>query len=235
MNPFQFINKFAVALIALLVVFSSCKKNKAAASYKVVVLGNSITYAPANPSIGWTGNWGMAASALDSDYVHILTRRLKSGNAANELMSKNIAAFENEFDTYNIPANLQTYHDFKPDLLILRIGENVTRKADSVLFAQKYVELLNYFRSANPNVKILAVGSAWPEREMSDKVLQKNSDYVSLAALHADLSFFAFGLFTDPGVQSHPSNKGMRYISDRIWEGAVRLIPELEEKNSIKS
>jgi hypothetical protein len=220
-------NKFAVALIALIIVFSSCKKNKPGPSYRVVVLGNSITYAPANPSIGWNGNWGMAASALDSDYVHILTRRLKASNAANELMSKNIAAFESEFDTYNIAANLQTYRDFKPDLLILRIGENVTRKTDSVLFAQKYVELLNYFRSANANIKILAVGSVWPEREMSDKVLKKNSDYVSLAAMHAELSFFAFGLFTDPGVQSHPSNKGMRYISDRIWDGAVQLIPDL--------
>lgn len=220
-------DKFAVALIALIIVFSSCKKNKPAPSYRVVVLGNSITYAPANPSIGWNSNWGMAASALDSDYVHILTRRLKSGNASNELMSKNIAAFESEFDTYNIAANLQTYRDFKPDLLILRIGENVTRKTDSVLFAQKYVELLNYFRSANPDIKILAVGSVWPEREMSDKVLKKNSYYVSLAAMHTELSFFAFGLFTDPGVQSHPSNKGMRYISDRIWDGAVQLIPDL--------
>jgi len=220
-------NRFAVALIALIIIFSSCKKNRPAPAYRVVVLGNSITYSPANPSIGWNGNWGMAASALDSDYVHIFTRRLKSGNAASELMSKNIAAFESEFDTYNIAANLQTYRDFKPDLLILRIGENVTRKADSVLFEQKYVELLNYFRSANPDIKILAVGSVWPEREMSDKVLKRNSDYVSLAPIHAELSFFAFGLFTDPGVQSHPSNKGMRYISDRIWEGAVRLIPDL--------
>ena len=224
-------NKFTVALIALIVVFSYCKKNKSTPSYRVVVLGNSITYSPANPGIGWNGNCGMAASALDSDYVHILTRRLKSSNAASELMSKNIAAFENEFDTYNIAANLQTYRDFKPDLLILRIGENVTRKTDSVLFAQKYVELLTYFRSANPDIKILAVGSVWPEREMSDKVLKKNSNYVSLAAIHADLSYFAFGLFTDPGVQSHPSNKGMRYISDRIWDGAVQLIPDLEKPN----
>lgn len=221
--------KLALPFIAIVIALSACKKAKPDVSspYRVVVLGNSITYSPANPTIGWNGNWGMAASALDSDFVHILTKRLKSSNAASDLMSKNIAAFETSFDTYDIPANLQTYRDFKPDLLILRIGENVTRKDDSVLFAQKYVELLNYFKAGNPNVKILAVGSVWPERGMSDRVLQKNSEYVSLAAMHTELSYFAFGLFTNPGVASHPANKGMRFMADKIWDGARRLIPDL--------
>lgn len=216
-----------ILFLVIVLAITGCKKPKPNPSYRVVVLGNSITYSPANPSIGWNGNWGMAASALDSDYVHILTKRLKANDPANELIWKNIAAFENEFDTYNIAANLQTYRDFKPDLLILRIGENVTRKADSVLFGQKYVELLNYFKSGNPNIKILAVGSVWPEREMSDKVLRKNSEYLSLDEMHANLSYFAFGLFTNPGVESHPSNKGMKHIAQRIWEGSIRLIPDL--------
>lgn len=219
--------KIALIAISIIFLFSACKKSKPIPSYRVLVLGNSITYSPENPGIGWNGNWGMAASTIDSDFVHILTRKLKSTNSANDLMSKNIAAFENNFDTYDINTNLQTYRDFKPDLLILRIGENVTRKDDSVLFANKYVDLLNYFKTGNPNVKILAVGSVWPERGMSDRVLQKNSDYVSLAAMHTDLSFFAFGLFANSGVASHPCNKGMRYIADKIWEGALREIPDL--------
>lgn len=206
---------------------SGCKKTKPNPSYRVVVFGNSITYAPATPTIGWNGNWGMAATVQDSDYVHILTSRLKSSDQLNELMFKNIAAFENEFDTYNIDANLKAYRDFKPDLLIMRIGENVTRKAESALFEQKYIELLNYFKSANPNIKILAVGSVWPEREMSDNVLKKHSEYISLEEMHTDLSYFAFGLYANPAVESHPSNKGMRHISDRIWEASVLLIPDL--------
>ena len=219
--------KIALVAVAIVFLFSACKKPKPNPSYRVLVLGNSITYSPENPSIGWNGNWGMAASALDSDFVHLLERKLKTTNPANELMSKNIAAFENNFDTYDINANLQTFRDFKPDLLVLRIGENVTRKDDSVLFAKKYVDLLNYFKAGNPNVKVLAAGSVWPEREMSDRVLQKNSDYVSLAAMHADLSYFAFGLFANSGIASHPCNKGMHFIADQIWAGALRQIPGL--------
>ncbi|MDB4924280.1 SGNH/GDSL hydrolase family protein [Mucilaginibacter sp.] len=192
--------------------------------HNVLVLGNSITYAPANPSIGWNGSWGMAASVADSDYVHLLTARFKSMNKANELTAKNIAEFEISFDTYDFDLNLKSYRDVKPDIIIIRIGENVTRNADSVLFEKKYVALINYFTVANPKVKILAVGSVWPERDMANKVMSKYSTFISLVYLQNDLSNFSFGLFPDPSIESHPSDKGMRNISDQIWTAVQKML-----------
>ena len=217
-------------IITLLTTLIACKKtvkpdpSVAQPVYDVLVLGNSITYSPANPAIGWNGNWGMAASAAANDYVHLLTARFKAANQASTLVAVNIAAFENNFDTYDLDANLKTYRDAKPDVIIIRIGENVTRTADADLFEKKYVALLNYFKLSNPNVKILAAGSVWPDRDLANKVMAKYSDFISLVSLQNDPSNFAFGLFADPGVQSHPSDKGMKAISDQLWTAVQKLL-----------
>ena len=41
----------------------------------ILILGNSITVAPANPSIGWNNNWGMAATAPDSYNLQSLSQK----------------------------------------------------------------------------------------------------------------------------------------------------------------
>lgn len=40
--------------------------------YKVLVVGNSITLHAPKPEIGWTGDFGMAASCKKADFVHRL-------------------------------------------------------------------------------------------------------------------------------------------------------------------
>lgn len=201
----------------------SCRKETQYPAYKVLILGNSITYAPANPSIGWNNNWGMAATAADKDYVHILTARFKEVNQSSTVDVQNIFAFEADFDTYNFD-NLKSVRDAKPDMIILRIGENVTRVADSTLFKQKYTELLTYLKTNNPNVKILAVGSIWSHREMANSVMSKYSPYISLNSLESEPSILSFGLYTDPSLQAQPSDKGMEAIADRIWAELAKVL-----------
>lgn len=216
---------FTFAIIALFL--SSCKKTaiptvKTKQVYNnILVLGNSITYSPANPTAGWNGSWGMAASVADSDYVHRLTVHFKSVDKSAVITAVNIAAFERDFNHYNFDTNLSTFKTLKPDLLIVRIGENVTT-TDSVGFEKRYVDLLNYFKTDNPNIKILAFGSVWPDRDLANNVMAKHSDYVSLVSLSTDLSNYAFGLFTDAGIQNHPGDKGMRAISDQVWQAVEK-------------
>ena len=158
----------------------------------------------------------MAASVADSDYVHLLATKFKGLNKSNTVDAINIAEFEREFDTYNFD-KLKTFRDAKPDIIILRIGENVLRETEAILFEVKYVELLNYLKVNNSDVKILAVGSVWPNRDLANTVMSKHTNYISLISLQNDMSNFALGLFTNTGIADHPSNKGMRSISDQIW------------------
>lgn len=205
------INRIALLVITTLG-FCACKKHEPEATGKpfsnVVILGNSITLAGPNPSIGWNGNWGMAASVADSDYVHLLTRHFKSENAACKVSAMNIAAFEREFNTFPLKDSLQRYRDTKPDLVIIRIGENVAADADTTAFSAQYAKLVNYFKAADPSVKILGVGSFWLGKDAFDRAMKQYSPFISLSNLGTDMSNYAWGQYADPAVQQHRATKG---------------------------
>jgi hypothetical protein len=42
----------------------------------LIVIGSSITWHVSDPSIGWNGSWGMAASAEDRDFAHVTAASL---------------------------------------------------------------------------------------------------------------------------------------------------------------
>ena len=44
---------------------------------KILFIGNSITRHEPKPEIGWPYDWGMAASCLKNDYVHVAVRLLE--------------------------------------------------------------------------------------------------------------------------------------------------------------
>ena len=53
---------------------------------RILFLGNSITLHETKPEIGWNHNWGMAASAEENDYVHIVLSELQLPNAASKIV-----------------------------------------------------------------------------------------------------------------------------------------------------
>lgn len=93
---------------------------------KVLFLGNSITLHGPAPQIGWDGNWGMAASSREKDYVHLLLSQFsKTAGGKPEMKVKNIADFERQLDGFKVQEGLKEELAFKADLIVVAIGENV--------------------------------------------------------------------------------------------------------------
>ncbi|WDF55396.1 SGNH/GDSL hydrolase family protein [Mucilaginibacter sp. KACC 22063] len=223
-------NLWLIFLSALILLACSKQKSeikpvvKSTAFSNVVILGNSITYSQQNLSIGWMGNWGMAASVPEKDYVHLLAAHFKAENANCSIQSTNISGFELGYNTYDLDANLKAYRYSKPDLLILRIGENVQSTFDSVAFAKRYQALINYMKVGNPDLKVLAAGSFWPDRGYVNTIMSRYTPYISLEFLGRDISNYAFDLQNvDASVQGHPGDKGMQKMADTIWATVKKM------------
>ena len=99
---------------------------KVSAIRKILFLGNSITLHGPKADIGWTGNWGMAASSEDKDYVHRVAAALAQQTGSKpEILVRNIADFERNYATYDVAREMKELFAFDPDLVVLAIGENV--------------------------------------------------------------------------------------------------------------
>lgn len=187
----------------------------------VLILGNSITKHEPNPALGWFGDWGMAASAKEKDYVHDLMRRFIKIDPSVKFHVKTIVGFERSYWNYNF-SGLDSLRDLKPELIILHIGENVPSKMlDEKPFAPYYNRLLTYFISGDPGVSIICTSSFWKQKRISAIIekesRRKNCFYVKIDQLSSDSSNMAIGKFKNKGVEIHPSDAGMEAMADLIW------------------
>ena len=192
---------------------------------KLLILGNSITHHSPAPDIGWTGDWGMAASARENDFVHRLADLLQKTEGSVELRERNVADFERD---PSLP--LSDYFDeelaFRPDVLVLRICENTPgERLDE--FAEAYEHLIRLFRR-DPGCRVFAVGPFW-RNDRAESLLARAADrtgarWVSLASLHST-DYQAIGQFSHAGVAAHPSDKGMEAIAQIIMAAFREEVP----------
>jgi len=205
-----------------------------AAGLKVLILGNSITVHSPDSSIGWYGNWGMAATAIDSDYAHILKRYLSENVGYEpEVQIASIAHFEKSFNEYQ-DFGVTEFRDltaFAPDLVILRIGDNV-ETADAVKydFIFHYGALISYLKRSDS--AIVVTTSCWFQKPTVDACMhmsceQQNAWFVEISDLYNNEENRAEAqhAYSDAGVSRHPGNAGMRAIADRLWNVIRRMVP----------
>jgi alpha-galactosidase len=200
---------------------------------KILFLGNSITLHGPSAKVDWKGNCGMAASAQDKDYVHLVIAALtKSLGHAPQYKVANISEFERGYDKYDIEAKLKDALAFKADIVVVAIGENVAPlKTDEAKsnFKQRLLDLLNAVKSAGAS-KVYVRSCFWAEpirdAVMKEDCMAVGGVFVDISTLSKDPANFAKSerSITNEGVARHPGDKGMQAIADAIVQ-AMRNTP----------
>ena len=184
---------------------------------KLLCLGNSITRHRPKADIGWSGDWGMAASRPENDYAHQLTNRLEQAGTSVTLLAENLAIEVNP-DVFPADA-LADFLAFAPDALVIRLGENVPDATKYDAYLSAYGRVLDAFLAAG-TPHIFCVGNFWQRDDLDEKTAalakEKGVSWVSLSAVQGE-AFRAIGEFAHAGVAAHPSDKGMAAIADCIF------------------
>lgn len=198
---------------------------------KVLFLGNSITLHGPAPKIGWTGNWGMAASAEAKDYVHLLTADIARATGKQpQIMVRNIADFERGYADYDIAAKLQTELAFGADIVVVAIGENVPEPAAGETYAQyftAFARLLSELKN-HGHPAIIVRSSFWPHVLKDEGMRQASAaagvTFVDISALGREEHNAARSerKFDDAGVAGHPGDQGMKAIADALFAAMTK-------------
>lgn len=188
----------------------------------ILILGNSITKHAPGPQVGWHGNWGMAASAESKDFSHIIGSSLKA-----QITPVNISDFEGNHTVFDLK-NLDKHFETIPDLIIIKIGENVLQATD---FDKSFTKFISYIKYKAPNAKIVIAGTFWQNDPvntvMSIESRSRKIPFVKLQHLDTQInkSFIGEDMFnldgskykiTNQDVANHPGDKGMKNIADLI-------------------
>ncbi len=192
---------------------------------RLLVLGNSITRHGPKADIGWSGNWGMAASAAAKDYVHLVAQGLaESTGTAPVLHVQNIADFERSHHEYDVAAKLREAIDFRADLIVLAIGENVPRlqtPAAQAQFQADVIHLLETLRAGRrPTILVRSCFWADAAKDMALREASRalGATFVDIAPLGGNEENYARSErdFQHAGVAKHPGDRGMTAIAAAI-------------------
>lgn len=196
------------------------------AKLRLLIVGNSITRHAPSAGLGWFGDWGMAASALELDYVHRLTAMLEE--AGFDVLTKvhQLATWERGHTEPNALEALAEDNEFNAHAVLFRLGENIKNYED----LDEHLE--QFIKTICPSGKTVFTTTAWdsaainvPIRALAKK---RGEVCVELTDIGKREELMAIGKFEHKGVAMHPSDAGMQFIADKTFPHVKEILESVK-------
>ncbi len=200
---------------------------------KILFIGNSITRHGPKADIGWEYDWGMAASSPEKDYVHQTVSILKEKGLCVDFAFANFSKWKVNYWDDAVLTECDTFLQYKPDLIVIRIGENIWSRAvrpklEEIPLYPHFDRMVKAFdKSGAP---IVLTDLFWSHECLDDVIYRVAEEgkyaLVRIGDLGQEDENKAIGLFEHTGVAAHPGDLGMYRIAERI----ATKIMEIMEK-----
>ena len=212
--------------------------------FRIVCIGDSVTAHPymapnENPAGYWLQEWGMAASAEEKDYAHVLASMFEKTEDNVSLDVINFNSWELAEASMVPRASYLSMLDplfgsdkEEADLIVLQLGENCTAYQS---LAADFGALIDYLRAKAPNAEILATGTVIimdpPRNGAVDSIKQQVCSQKGV--IYVDMSGYNESMWVGEGTQivnpqgqvtvisvsqrTHPGDYGMQWIAEQIY------------------
>lgn len=209
---------------------------------KLLVIGNSIVRHPVAPNLGWTNEWGMAASAMEKDFAHLVASGIERQTGRSvELRTHGAKGLEANYLAYDVNEDLGAAAQWRPDYVVFSVGENISGFTNAVgraAWREDLIKAAEFLKSVNPSVKIVYKTTFWYEPSKNREILAAaeavDAAVADLGSRGNDRKYQAIGLFKHDGVACHPGDLGMEMIAATILRAFGFSEPETEPGSSSK-
>lgn len=191
-------------------------------NFKVLFVGNSIAWHSYRPEIGWYGDWGMAASSADKDFMHRTVAMLDERYGTVDFCLAQMAEWEMAFPNGDglLEEKYAVARDFDPDLIIIRIGENFPKGIAYGEDCRAYFTRMIKFLHASGRAKVVVTDSFWKNAARDEMLNRIAADegytLCKISDLEDDPATMALNEYEHRGVRVHPSDLGMEGIAQRL-------------------
>lgn len=241
---------FYIATAAVMLLFVSCREKAPAGpdvpekpqvdSFRVLCIGNEITRCAPDDNLGWRGDWGLAATCRENDYVHQLQAML---NAERPTSVTAVDFREWEKDMSADPAPLLGDLLDDQDLVILKLGDSPSissnlatgfskiidackEKVDSILVVGSFYQGSDG-ASRDDLMRRIAAQYSLPFCSVS-KVITNAGVFPKSSDEYEDLSGGTYNL--PAKLYTYPNDKAMRLIAEEIYASLKDWTPALPGK-----
>lgn len=191
---------------------------------RLLIVGNSITRHAPSAKLGWFGDWGMAASAKENDFVHVLEKMLEEAGINVLIKVHQLATWERGHTAPDALEVLSEDREFNADALLFRLGENVNDGTD---FRQHLSEFVDYIC---PNGKAVFTTTVWAKEGITDAIAsvaeERGEPLVELYDIGRNEKYMAIGQYEHKGVAMHPSDAGMKFIAESVLPYLINILKD---------
>ena len=143
-------------------------------SPKILFAGNSMAWHAPKDDIGWSGDWGMAASKRENDYVHQTMRFVREKYPNATYCIAQCAYWERHMNDDNVFDEYSNLKDFEADAVVIVLGENIHENEHTQdELADKFSELISYLRKGKSKVPVLISQPFLWEKPVVCKAIEK--------------------------------------------------------------
>ena len=238
------------------VTISGQRAKQSVYNIRVLFWGASITKHGPSEALGWTGNWGMAASSEDKDYVHQMVTMLEEEFYPSKVefyVIANNSSFDAEVSGDTDPkkdyasngvvtALEAAIRDFKPNIVCSWVGANLRATAQEDCVFNAWSQVYDMVYNVAPGAILLSGHCALGHDAMVESVHEnlieryKNTGNI-FVQYHTTVSedpdkYFAYYLENvADGVKRHWGDEGMRKVARDFTDLATPYIrSELDAK-----